>query len=289
MPFIDGAAPARPIPASAGIGLRTPHQDLIASERPPVAWLEVHSENYFADGGMQVERLMKVRSTYPLSLHGVGMSLGSTDPLDPGHLRRLKRLVAWSDPAFISEHLSWSSVEGIHLNDLLPLPYTEEALLHMIARVDQVQNYLGRQILIENPSSYLQFVHSQIPEWEFMDALSTESGCGLLVDVNNVYVSACNHGFNAHRYLSALPAGRVQELHLAGHSRAPHPDREILIDTHSTPVCAEVWALYEFALQCLGRKPTLIEWDNDIPPLEVLMEESDKANRRLERAHAVAA
>ena len=143
MPFIDGAALASPIPASAGIGLRTPHQDLIASERPPVGWLEVHSENYFADGGMQVERLMKVRSTYPLSLHGVGMSLGSTDPLDPEHLRRLKRLVAWSDPAFISEHLSWSSVEGIHLNDLLPLPYTEEALLHMIARVDQVQNYLG--------------------------------------------------------------------------------------------------------------------------------------------------
>jgi len=289
VPFIDGAASARPIPASAGIGLRTPHQDLIVRERPPVGWLEVHSENYFADGGMQVERLMSVRSTYPLSLHGVGMSLGSTDPLDCNHLQRLKRLVGWSEPAFISEHLSWSSVHGTHLNDLLPLPYTQEALLHMIDRVDQMQNHLGRQILIENPSSYLQFVHSQIPEWEFLTALATESGCGLLVDVNNVYVSACNHGFSANRYVSALPAGHVQELHLAGHSRRRYTDREILIDTHSAPVCEEVWALYEFALNRFGPVPTLIEWDIDIPPLEVLLAEADKANRRLERAHALAA
>jgi uncharacterized protein (UPF0276 family) len=159
----------------------------------------------------------------------------------------------------------------------------------MIDRVDQLQNHLGRQILIENPSSYLQFVHSQIPEWEFLSALVTESGCGLLVDVNNVYVSACNHEFSAIRYLSALPAGHVQELHLAGHSRKRCTDREILIDTHSVPVCDEVWALYEFALNRFGPVPTLIEWDIDIPPLEVLLAEADKANRRLEHAHALAA
>jgi len=289
MPFIEGAAFARPVPALAGIGLRTPHQDLIARERPPVGWLEVHSENYFADGGMQIERLMSVRSAYPLSLHGVGMSLGSTDPLDRQHLQRLKRLAGWSEPAFISEHLSWSSVHGTHLNDLLPLPYTQEALLHMIDRVGQLQNHLGRQILIENPSSYLQFEHSEIPEWEFLAALATESGCGLLVDVNNVYVSACNHGFDANSYISMLPAGSVQELHLAGHSRKRCGDREILIDTHSAPVCDEVWALYEFALQLFGPVPTLIEWDLEIPPLDVLLAEADKADRRLEQAHALAA
>jgi uncharacterized protein len=255
MPFVDGAALARPIPASAGIGLRSPHQDLIARERPRVAWLEVHSENYFADGGAQLERLMTVRSMYPVSLHGVGMSLGSTDALDREHLGRLKRLAGWSEPGFISEHLSWGSVHGTHLNDLLPLPYTQEALLHMIDRVDQIQNYLGRQILIENISSYLQFAHSQMPEWEFLAALATESGCGLLVDVNNVYVSASNHGFDAIRYLSSLPENHVHELHLAGHSRRRCADREILIDTHSAPVCDEVWALYEVGTSTFRQSP----------------------------------
>jgi hypothetical protein len=217
------------------------------------------------------------------------MSLGSTDPLDRQHLQRLKRLAGWSEPGFISEHLSWSSVNGTHLNDLLPLPYTPEALLHMVDRVGQLQNHLGRQILIENPSSYLQFEHSQIPEWEFLSALAAESGCGLLVDVNNVYVSACNHGFDPHRYLSALPAARVQELHLAGHSRKRCAARDILIDTHSAPVCDEVWALYEFALRRFGPIPTLIEWDLEIPALEVLLAEARKADRRLEEAHALAA
>jgi len=258
-------------------------------ERPAVGWLEVHSENYFADGGMQIERLMNARSLYPLSLHGVGMSLGSTDPLDAEHVRRLKRLVGWSKPAFISEHLSWGSVHGTHLIDLLPLPLTEEALALIIARVGQLQDELGRQILVENVSSYLQFAEMQIAEWDFLAALGEEAGCGLLVDVNNVYVSACNHGFDARRYLSALPRHLVRELHVAGHSRNRHGDREILIDTHSAPVCDEVWDLYEFSLRCFGPVPTLIEWDADLPPLEVLLAEAGKADRCLDKVHALAA
>jgi len=289
LPFGDRAAAAGPIPAVAGIGLRGAHQNQIVRDRPALGWLEAHSENYFADGGLQVERLMQARALYPLSLHGVGLSLGSTDPLDPEHLRKLRRLVTLSEPAFVSEHLSWGSIHGLHLNDLLPLPYTEEALSHMIGRVAALQDYLGRQILIENISSYLQFSHSQIAEWDFLAALAAGTGCGLLVDVNNIYVSACNHGFDARRYLSAIPRRHVQELHLAGHTRNRYEEREILIDTHSAPVCEAVWELYDVALNCFGALPTLIEWDADLPPLEVLLSEADKANQRMGRVHAVAA
>lgn len=283
------AALAGLVPATAGIGLRTPHQAQIVRDRPAVGWLEVHSENYFADGGMQIERLMSARSVYPISLHGVGLSLGSTDSLDREHLRRLRRLVERCQPAMVSEHLSWGSVEGTHLNDLLPLPLTEEALLHMSAHVRELQDFLGRQILIENPSSYLRFAGEQLSEWEFLGELANHSDCGLLVDVNNVYVSARNHGFDARSYLSALPRGRVSELHLAGHTTRRFGEREILIDTHSASVCEAVWDLYEFALACFGPVPTLIEWDTDIPALEVLLAEASKANRHLERLHALAA
>ena len=277
------------IPATAGIGLRPPHHEELVRSRPAAGWIEVHSESYFADGGTQLERLLRARSLYPLSLHGVGMSLGSSDAFDVEHARKLARLVGWSEPAFVSEHLCWGSVGGVHFNDLLPLPLTEEALEHMIARVEQLQDHLGRSILIENVSSYLQFTQSRIPEWEFLAALSARSGCGLLIDVNNVYVSACNHGFDARNYLSALPRHRVQEVHLAGHTRNHHEDREILIDTHSAPVCDAVWELYDFALQCFGPVPTLIEWDTDLPGLEVLLAEAAEANRRLNRVHALAA
>ena len=289
MSLSQKAAGPRPIPAVAGIGLRTVHQEEILRDEPPLGWLEVHSENYFADGGRTIDNLMSLRASYPLSLHGVGLSMGSTDPLDREHLRKLKRLVERSEPALVSEHLSWGSVDGSHLNDLLPLPYTEEALRHMIERVGQVQDHLGRQILVENISSYLQFTHAHLTEWDFLAALVAESGCGLLLDINNVYVSACNHGFDASRYLSALPASRVQELHLAGHTRNRYGDRDILIDTHSTTVCEAVWDLYDVVLERFGAVPTLIEWDAEIPPLEVLVAEADKADRRLERLHAVAA
>src|SRR5262245_30386218 len=215
------------IPAQAGIGLRAPHHEAVVGERPHVAWLEAHSENYFADGGAQIEHLANARALYPLSLHGVGLSLGSTDPLDAAHLRKLKRLVDWSEPAFVSEHLSWGAVDGTFLNDLLPLPYPEEALEHMVERVDQLQNHLRRQILIENISTYLQFNGAQLPEWEFLSLLAQESGCGLLIDVNNIYVSANNHGFDPYHYLSAVPRGYVRELHLAGHSVNRYGERTI--------------------------------------------------------------
>lgn len=279
------AARAASIPAKAGIGLRTPHVERIVRERPPLAWLEAHSENYFQDGGAQVEKLVAVRAHYPLSLHGVGLSLGSTDAMDLGHLRKLKRLVRWSEPALVSEHLSWASIGGVHFNDLLPLPYTEEALRLLVARVAQVQDFLGRQILIENISSYLRFEvgAAQLKEWDFLAALAGEADCGLLVDVNNIFVSACNHGFDAHDYLAALPPQRVLEMHLAGHTVTSRGGQRILIDTHSTPVCAEVWQLYEHALDRFGPVPTLIEWDTDIPALEVLTAEADRADRAMEQ------
>lgn len=278
-----------PIPARAGIGLRAAHHDDLLRDRPDVGWLEAHSENYCVDGGAQLDYLMKLRALYPLSLHGVGLSLGSTDSWDREHLWRLKRLVHLSDPAFVSEHLSWGSVNGAYLNDLLPLPCTEEALAHMIRRVGELQDYLGRQILIENVSSYLQFTSSTLQEWEFLAALADESGCGLLLDVNNVFVSSANHGFDARNYLSYIPRRHVREMHLAGHSINRYEDAEILIDSHSAPVCAAVWNLYEFALQRFGATPTLIEWDTDLPALAVLVAEAARADRYLELTRAVAA
>jgi uncharacterized protein (UPF0276 family) len=283
------AAASSSIPAQAGIGLRSVHHEAMWRERPFIGWVEAHSENYFADGGFQLEQLARVRELYPLSLHGVGLSLGSVDPLDTEHLRKLRRLIAWSRPALVSEHLSWGSFQGTFLNDLLPLPYTEEALRHMIQRVGELQDFLGRQVLIENISSYLQFNGAQLQEWEFLAALGRESGCGLLVDVNNIYVSACNHGFDPMHYLASIPRGAVQEIHLAGHAVNRHGSGEILIDTHSTPVCPAVWELYQFALTCFGPLPTLIEWDADIPELAVLVGEAHKADRYLEQSRALAA
>lgn len=288
----ESAAPG-PIPARAGIGLRAQHHDELLQVRPDIGWLEAHSENYFADGGAQLDYLIRLRAHYPLSLHGVGLSIGSTDALDREHLWRLKRLVDLSRPALVSEHLSWGSVGGTYLNDLLPLPYTEEALEHMIRRVIQVQDYLGRQILIENVSSYLEFTGSSLREWDFLNALAFESGCGLLLDINNVYVSSRNHGFDAQQFLSHIARQHVHEVHLAGHSVNEHDDVRILIDTHSKPVCAHVWDLYAFAIRRFGPKPTLIEWDTDIPALDVLVAEAAQADRIgheiTEQEHGVAA
>ncbi len=278
-----------PIPVSAGIGLRAQHHRDVLEQRPSVGWLEAHSENYFAAGGAQPEFLERIRSQYPLSLHGVGLSLGSTDPLDRRHLENLKRIVARFEPALLSEHLSWGSFRGRHFNDLLPLPYTEEALRHMVSRVSEVQDFLGRQILIENVSSYLEFTCSAMSEWEFLAALAFESGCAILLDVNNIYVSARNHGFDAHEYLARMPAKAVREIHLAGHNRKSYRGRDLLIDTHSTFVCADVWALYAAAIRRFGPVPTLIEWDTDIPALSVLVEEAQRADAIREAQHALAA
>jgi hypothetical protein len=277
------------IPARAGIGLRAVHYIDVLETRPDVGWLEVHSENYFGAGGRPLFYLEQIRADYPISLHGVGLSLGSTDPLNTRHLAQLETLIERIEPGFVSDHLSWSSVNGRYLNDLLPLPYTEDALAHFCRRVDQTQAFLGRQILIENPSTYLQYSASTIPEWEFLRAVAQTTGCGILLDVNNVYVSAVNHGFDARRYIEAMPARFVKEIHLAGHTRNESDAGEILIDTHDQPVPAAVWALYACALAHVGPVPTLIEWDSELPALDVLVAEAHAAERLLVERHDCAA
>ena len=275
----------RSLPRAAGIGLRAPHVEFVLAQRPPVPWFEVHSENYFADGGLALAALERIRADYPVSLHGVGLSLGSTDPLDTGHLAKLARLVDRVEPARVSEHLCWSSVNGRHYNELLPLPYTPEALDHVCARVAATQDFLRRQILVENVSSYLTFPESTIPECEFVAAVAARTGCLLLVDVNNICVNACNHGIDADAYLAAIPHAAVAEIHLAGFD-ASGP---CLIDTHGAPVAPEVWSLYERALVRYGRVPTLIEWDTDIPDFAVLQREAATAQSFLDSCLAVAA
>jgi hypothetical protein len=284
--------PARSaIPVRAGIGLRTPHQRQVLAERPDVGWLEVHSENFFARGGQVLNVLERARSHYPLSLHGVGLSLGSADPLSAEHLSLLKGLVQRFEPGLVSDHLCWGAVGGRHLNDLLPLPYTEEALAVVCRNVGAAQEVLGRQILVENVSSYLQFCESSIPEWEFLAEVARRSGCGILLDVNNIYVSSVNHGFDALAYLDAVPPQAVQEIHLAGFDS----NGACLIDTHGKPVHGPVWNLYGEALSRLGPVPTLIEWDTDLPALEILLGEARKAQEILdqwtvpEATHALAA
>lgn len=254
-----------------------------------MGWLEAHTENYFMDGGAQRECLEQLRDDYPLSLHGVGLSIGSTDPLDRRHLSRTRRLIDAIGPRFVSEHLSWSSVANRFANDLLPMPYTEEALRHMVARVGAVQDALGRRILIENVSSYLQFTDSVMPESEFLGRLALEADCGILLDLNNVYVSACNHGFDALDYILRLPARRVGELHLAGHSVRIFGRRRVLVDTHDGPVCDAVWELYRLAAQRFPHAPALIEWDALIPPLEILVAEARHANQLAGFDHVIAA
>jgi hypothetical protein len=266
---------------SAGIGLRSEHCSEFLASDPDVGFIEVHAENYFGRGGLPLRALGRARRDHALSLHGVGLSIGSTDPLDAQHLDRLAALIARFQPAFVSEHLCWTSHRGTHLNDLLPMPLTSEALAHVVRRVDEVQQRLGRTILLENVSSYFEYAHSTIPEPEFLAAVARQTGCGLLLDVNNVYVSARNHGFDADDYLDRIPRDAVHELHLAGHVRRPCPGGELLIDSHSEPVCAEVWALYAHALRRFGALPTLVEWDSDLPPLEVLIGEARKADALL--------
>ena len=269
------------IPAAAGIGLRFPHHRAVLEEKPVAAWFEVHAENYMG-GGKPLMVLDAIRRDYPVALHGVGLSLGSADGLDGHHLRRLDGLTERVDPGLVSEHLAWSATGGLHFADLLPLPYTEESLDVVCRNVDTAQNFLRRRILVENASSCLRYRHSTIPEWEFLAAVAERTGCGILCDVNNIFVSACNHGFDARRYLRALPPARVGEIHLAGHQvRSFEDGRSIRIDDHGSRVSPEVWALYADAVALFGQVPTLIEWDTDVPALEVLLDEAARAQRIL--------
>ena len=280
---------AQPLPVKAGIGLRPTHFKRVLEERPPVPWFELHSENFFCAGGEPLDVLSHVRREYPVSLHGVGLSLGRADGPDREHLRKLKQLIERFAPAPVSEHLCWGAIGERHLNDLLPLPYTEESLDFLVTQVQAAQEFIGRQLLIENVSSYLSYRHSTIPEWEFIAALAQRSGCGILLDVNNIYVNSVNHGFDAHAYLRAIPPQAVGEIHLAGFTRKKNLPVELLIDSHSRPVADEVWNLYREALAHTGPLPTLIEWDQDIPELDVLMAEAAKAEGLLHAQRALAA
>jgi len=252
-----------------GLALRKPHYADFVAHAVDVDFVEVISENFMVDGGCPLDVLRRVRARYPVALHGVSMSLGSADGLDADYLDRLRTLVDMIDPLFVSDHLSWSRIDGFNSHDLLPLPYTHEALDRVCANVDRAQSALGRTMLVENPSSYVDFAGAEMTEWAFLDALCRRTGCGLLLDVNNVFVSAANHGFDALAYLEGIPAERVRQIHLAGHSQGD----ELLIDTHDRHVPSGVWALYAHVLPRLGPVATMIERDDAIPPLVELLEE----------------
>jgi uncharacterized protein (UPF0276 family) len=271
-------------PTKAGIGLRFQHHQIVLDTRPDVAWMEVHTENYMG-GGSPIRCLEAIRRDIPISLHGVGLSLGSAEGLDPVHLDRIRQVAERIEPNLMSEHIAWSVNGGTYLADLLPLPMTDEALAVVCRHVDQVQSTLRRKILVENPSTYMQFRHSTISEWEFMAAVAARTGCGILCDVNNIYVSAKNHGWDPLIYLAALPPDAIGEIHLAGHTVRELADGGTLrIDDHSSRVIGQVWSLYEEALRQFGPVPTLIEWDNNIPPLDVLLEEARHADARIDAA-----
>lgn len=278
---------SRPVPVRAGIGLRPPHFDQVVREQPACAWFEVHSENFFALDSPMFALLRQVRADYPLSLHGVGLSPGSADRLHRDHLMQLARLCDAIDPGLVSEHISWGAVGSIHLNALLPLPYTEESLALLVERVEEIQHHLRRQILLENASTYLAYAHSTIPEWEFVRELARRSGARILLDVNNVYVNSVNHGFDPRRFIDAMPPELVAEYHLAGFSRRRLVGEEgrpvtLLIDSHDHPVWDEVWPLFRYTVERIGPRPTLIEWDANIPDFSVLQREAATAQGMLD-------
>ncbi len=256
-----------------GLGLRVDHYDAILEDKPAIDWLEIVSENYLVPGGRPLDYLERFRERYPLVMHGVSLSIGSTDPLDRDYLRSLRQLADHVQPAWISDHLCWTGVEGVNLHDLMPLPYTDEAIAHVVDRVREVQDFLGRRILLENVSSYVGYKHSTVPEWEFVSAIAKTADCLLLVDVNNVYVSSVNHDFDALDYLDGLPAERVQQFHLAGHLKG----ERLIIDTHDATISDPVWNLYAEALKRYGEVSCLIERDDHMPPLAELMVELEQA------------
>ncbi|MGB1297320.1 MAG: DUF692 domain-containing protein [Psychrobium sp.] len=268
----------QPIPACAGVGLKPQHIEQILSQSTTVAWFEIHAENYMGKGGSFHRHLERIRHEFPLSIHGVGLSLGSSDGLCLQQLSELKRLVERYQPALVSEHLSWSRHGAHSLNDLLPMPYTKETLQVFVSNISHTQEVLGREILVENPSSYFELNYNEYAEQEFLIEVAKQSGCKILLDVNNVYVSAMNHGFDAKGYIDAIAPEQVGEIHLAGHSVQKLLDSEIRIDDHGSKVCDAVWQLYQHTLNRIGAKPTLIEWDHDVPTWQTLEAQASIAN-----------
>ena len=256
-----------------GLGLRIPHYDEILATRPQVDWFEVLSENYLVPGGKPLYYLERIRANYPVVMHGVSLSIGGTDPLNRDYLKQLKALADRIEPRWISDHLCWTGVGGLNLHDLMPLPYTEEAVQHVVSRVKQVQDFLGRRILLENVSSYVTYKQSQLTEWEFLAHIAEQADCLILLDINNIYVSSFNHGFDPAEYLNGIPIERVRQFHLAGHQNCGN----YIVDTHDHPIINPVWALYETAVKRFGSVSTMIERDDNIPPLKELLAELNHA------------
>jgi uncharacterized protein (UPF0276 family) len=268
-----------------GLGLRTEHYEAVLRDAPRVDWLEVLTENYLVPGGKPLHYLDRVRERYPIVMHGVSLSIGGTGALPLDYLRELKALAARVQPHWISDHLCWTGVDGVNLHDLMPLPYTAEALEHVSRRVQQVQDFLGRRILLENVSSYVAYATSEMTEWEFLAELARRADCDILLDINNVYVSAVNHGFSPHAFIDAMPPERVRQFHLAGHRNCG----SYIVDTHDAAIVDPVWDLYRAAVARFGNVATMIERDADIPPLEELVAELDVARRIARGVHAIAA
>ena len=281
---------ARALPQRAGVGLKPQHGARLLAEQPALGFLEIHAENYFGEGGPPHAQLGALREIYPLSIHGVGLSLGGLGPLDPGHLMALRRLLDHYEPEAFSEHLAWSTHAGVYFNDLLPVAYERATLERVVAHIDQVQTYLKRRLLLENPSTYVAFARSEMDETDFISEIARRTGCGLLLDVNNVMVSCVNHGRDPIAYLAAFPFSHVEELHLAGYAE----DRDslgarLLIDAHCAPVADDVWALFARVIERIGARPTLIEWDNDVPELDALIAQAQRADKTMDHhAWAVA-
>lgn len=263
-----------------GLGLRTQHYAYILEHRPAVDWFEAITEDYLVPGGKPLHYLNRIREHYPLVMHGVSLSIGSCDPLNTEYLKKVKILAEKIQPAWISDHLCWTGIAGLNMHDLLPLPYTEEALKHVVDRVKQVQDFLGRQILLENVSSYIEYRDSKVTEWEFLTAISEQADCFILLDINNIYVSSVNHHFDPLDYLNAMPIHRVRQFHLAGHKNCG----DYIIDTHDAPIIDGVWSLYEQAVKRFGRVATMIERDDDIPEFPVLFAELQQAKKIAENS-----
>ena len=255
-----------------GLGLRKEHYETVLTERPNVDWFEIISENYMVDGGKPLDYLTRIREHYPMVMHGVSMSIGSTEPLNTQYLKKLKDLINRVEPEWFSDHLCWTGVNGLNMHDLMPLPYTEEAVTHVADRISQVQDYIGRQMLIENVSSYVNYSDSAMTEWEFLNEISERADCHILLDLNNIYVSSYNHNFDPYAYLTAMPSERVYQFHLAGHTH----ENNLIIDTHDQPIADPVFELYAAAVEHFGHVSTMIERDDNIPPLSELLDELDK-------------
>lgn len=256
-----------------GLGLRPDHYEIILEQRPKLDWLEILTENYLVPGGKPIYYLDRIREYYPIVMHGVSLSLGSCDPIDFTYLKEVKDLIQYIEPVWVSDHLCWTGVNRLNMHDLLPLPYTEEAINHVVSRINQVQDYLGRQILIENVSSYLTYQHSELLEWEFLAEIAKRADCFILLDVNNIYVSSFNHSFDPQDYLKAIPIERVQQIHLAGHTN----QGDYIIDTHDAAVIQSVWDLYATTLKRFGAVSTMIERDDNMPPFAELLNEVEQA------------